>query len=160
MRAARARLGLLLCLSALAVSGCKSCEREDESEEEEERDLQRDHYWRAQIAIVGRGSVKTRADLFDCTSDGAGARGACGPRLAVFKEGAPPLLEALGAPGWRFDHWGSLIRGSDGGAHGRPGPMPDGRRYLNGMGYSDTGQLETVTAYFVPDRDAQVGVQP
>lgn len=43
-----------------------------------------------------------------------------------------------------------------------PGPMPDGRVYLDGFGYRDTGQLETVTAVFVPDSDAgaQPGVHP
>ena len=39
--------------------------------------------------------------------------------------------------------------------------MPDGRVYLDGFGYSDTGELETVTAVFVPVAgDAQLGVQP
>ena len=31
----------------------------------------------------------------------------------------------------------------------RSGRMPDGRLYMNGFGYEDTGQLETVTAVFV-----------
>jgi hypothetical protein len=157
-RSLRPLLALLACVGALAASGCRSCE--DESEEEEERNQLRDHYWRPQIVVVGRGAVRTRATLFDCASDGAGARGECGPKLVTFKEGQPPLLEALPAPGWRFEHWGSLVREGDGSVHPRPGPMPDGRFYLNGMGYTDTGQLETVTATFVPDGDAQVGVQP
>jgi hypothetical protein len=29
--------------------------------------------------------------------------------------------------------------------------MPDGRFYLNGFGYEDTGELDTVTAVFVRD---------
>lgn len=150
-------------LGALGSTGCKSC-REDESEEEEERDLARDHFWRAQITIVGRGTVKTHVDAFDCTSDGTVQRGTCGPKLLKFKELAPPMMEALPAPGWRFDHWEALIHEPDGAAHGRRGPMPDGRLYLDGFGYRDTGQLETVTAIFVRDTDAaadaQLGVQP
>jgi hypothetical protein len=99
--------------------------------------------------------VKTFVDAFDCTSDGTTQRGVCGPKLVRFKELAPPTMEARPAPGWRFDHWDALIREPDGSTHGRAGPMPDGRVYLNGFGYSDTGQLETVTAVFVQD-----GVQP
>ena len=51
----------------------------------------------------------------------------------------------------------------DGGLHGaastragskrpRAGPMPDGDVYLDGFGYADTGELETVTAVFTPAR--------
>jgi hypothetical protein len=148
-------------LLAMACTGCRSC-REDESEEQEERDLSRDHYWRAQITIVGQGTVKTSVDAFDCASDGRVQHGTCGPKLVVFKELAPPTMQAIAAPGWRFDHWDALIREPDGAAHGRPGPMPDGRVYLDGFGYRDTGQLETVTAVFVSDADAgaQPGVHP
>ncbi|HEX8795039.1 MAG TPA: hypothetical protein VF765_29030 [Polyangiaceae bacterium] len=149
---------LALCVS-LTSTACRSC-REDESEEQEERDLARDHFWRAQITIVGQGTVKTHVDAFDCTSDGKAQHGTCGPRLVVFKELAPPMMEAIAAPGWRFDHWDALIREPDGGTHGRVGPMPDGKMYLDGFGYRDTGQLETVTAVFVPDADAQLGVHP
>jgi len=143
--------------------GCRACD--DELEEEEERDQQRDHFWRAQIAIVGRGSVRTTAvAAFDCTSDGAATTGACGPVLVRFRERAMPMMAAQAAPGWRFDHWESLVREPDGATHGRAGPMPDGIYYLNGFGYADTGQLETVTAVFVPEGEAgakpQVGVQP
>jgi|GEM_PF-2682385 len=157
----RSRSVLLVVL--LALAGCRGCAgcSEDDAEEQEERDMQRDHFWRARIAVVGRGTVKTAVAAFDCTSDGATQRGDCGPKLVRFKEGAPPLLKALPAPGWRFERWGSRIREPDGGTHPRRGPMPDGLVYLNGFGYSDTGELETVTAVFVPDAaDAQVGVQP
>ncbi len=154
----RVTLAALLLLPA-AAAGCKSC-REDEAEEQEELDLARDHFWRAQITIVGHGSVKTYVDAFDCTSDGEVQRGTCGPKLVVFKELAPPTMQAIAAPGWRFDHWDALIREPDGATHGRTGPMPDGRVYLDGFGYRDTGQLETVTAVFVIDADAQRGVQP
>ena len=145
--------------AAAALTGCKSC-REDESEEQEERDLARDHYWRAQISIVGQGRVKTYVNAFDCTSDGTVQRGACGPKLVIFKELAPPTMQAIAAPGWRFDHWDALVREPDGATHGRIGPMPDGKVYLDGFGYRDTGQLETVTAVFVIDADAQPGVHP
>jgi len=147
---------------ALAVGyfGWKSREEDDELEEQEERDMQRDNFWRAEIAIRGAGRVKSFVDAFDCTSEGAGAHGQCGPRLVLFKELAPPTMEARPAPGWRFDHWESSIREADGGTHGRPGRMPDGTVYINGMGFSDTGQSETVTAVFVPAADAHDGVQP
>jgi hypothetical protein len=141
--------------------GYESCERDDELEEEEERDMQRDNFWRAQITISGRGQVKTFIDAFDCVSDEAGGqRGDCGPKLVRFKELAPPTMDARPAAGWRFDHWESSIREADGGVHGRPGRMPDGKVYINGFGYADTGQLETVTAVFVPLGDAHDGVQP
>jgi hypothetical protein len=152
----------LAAASAIACrGGCRGCEN-DEAEEQEELDLQRDHFWRAQISIVGRGRVRTFVDAFDCTSDGATQHGDCGPKLVRFKELAPPTMEAHPAPGWRFDHWDSLIRDPDGATHRRSGPMPDGIVYLNGFGYADTGQLETVTCVFVADdaRDAQEGVQP
>jgi hypothetical protein len=145
---------------ATGCRGCKSCERDDELEEQEERDLQRDNFWRVQIAIRGAGRVKTFIDAFDCLSEGRGAHGDCGPKLVRFKELAPPTLEARPAPGYRFDHWESSIREPDGGVHGRPPPMPDGVIYINGMGYSDTGQSEAVTAVFVPAADAHDGVQP
>ncbi len=140
--------------------GYQSCEREDELEEQEERDIQRDNYWRAQITITGRGRVKTPTDAFDCFSEGAEAHGSCGPKLVTFKELAPPTMVAQAPRGWRFDHWEASIREPDGSVHGRPGQMPDGKVYIDGFGYSDTGQLETVTAVFVPDADAHEGVQP
>jgi len=131
----------------LTLAGCKGCD----PEEEEERDMERDHYWRAQIVISGQGSVKTVVSAFDCIADGAGQRGECGPKLLTFKELRPPLMEAHPAPGWRLDHWESQIREPDGATAPRKGPMPDDRFYLNGFGYQDTGQLETVTAVFVPE---------
>jgi hypothetical protein len=133
---------------------------EDESEEQEERDLQRDNYWRVQIAISGQGRVKTFIDAFDCASEGAGQHGDCGPKLIRFKELAPPTMEARPAAGWRFDHWDALVREPDGGTHGRAGRMPDGKVYIDGFGYEDTGQLETVTAVFVRIAEDHDGVQP
>ena len=62
-------------------------------------------------------------------------------------------MRATGAPGWKLDHWESRTRQRDGGMTSRVGPMPDGRVYLNGFGYSDTGGLETVTAVFTEARD-------
>ena len=162
MRAGRAWLLLAsIAVATPSCRGCKGCERDDELEEQEERDMQRDNFWRAQIAITGRGRVKTYIDAFDCSSDGTAQRGECGPKLVRFKELAPPTMQALPAPGWRFDHWDASIRDPDGGVHGRAGRMPDGPVYIDGFGYEDTGQLETVTAVFAPvPGDAQVGVQP
>lgn len=144
-RVVHAIAALLACVPPV---GCKHCDLEAD---EEEQDLERDHYWRAQIAIVGQGTVKTVVRAFDCTSDGASLRGDCGPKLVTFKELQPPLMEERPAPGWRFDHWESRIREPDGATAPRKGPMPDGRFYLNGFGYRDTGELETVTCVFVPD---------
>jgi len=144
----RELLPALACLCLTLVS-CKNCDFD--REEKEEEDMERDHYWRLQITIVGQGTVKSVVDAFDCTSDGAGRRGECGPKLITFKELRPPLLEEHAAPGYRFDHWESLIRAPDGATAPRKGPMPDGRFYLNGFGYKDTGELEMVTAMFLPD---------
>jgi hypothetical protein len=139
----------LACVVALvALSSCARCEKEDEDEENEQ-----DNFWRAQITIVGQGSVATTTKSFDCTSDGSHQTGQCGPLLQRFKELAPPLLNATARRGWRFDHWESLIRAKDGSAAPRQGRMPDGRFYLNGFGYTDTGALETVTAVFVTSPD-------
>ncbi|MGH7297118.1 MAG: hypothetical protein ACRELB_19425 [Polyangiaceae bacterium] len=143
-----------------AWRGCESHERAEQLEEQEERDMLRDNFWRARIAISGRGRVETFIDAFDCASEGAGQHGECGPKLVRFKELAPPTMQARPAPGWRFDHWEASIREPDGGAHARPGKMPDGRVYIDGFGHTDTGQLETVTAVFLPDGDAHDGVQP
>lgn len=153
-------LAILALVTLTGCPGCKACARDDELEEREERDQQRDHFWRAQLVITGHGQVKTVVDAFDCTSDEAGQRGECGPKLVRFKELAPPLMEARPAPGWRFVRWDALIRTPDGGSRPRVGPTPDGRMYLDGFGYSDTGELETVTAVFAPDADAHDGVHP
>jgi hypothetical protein len=157
------RIALLLAVVILTgCRGCKGCERDDEREEQEERDLQRDHFWRAQIVISGHGQVKTVVAAFDCSSDGTGQRGECGPRLVRFKELAPPLMEARPSAGWRFVRWDVVIHTADGGTRPRVGPMPDGRMYLDGFGYADTGELETVTAVFAPEGDGagQDGVHP
>lgn len=144
-----ALLSVLVVGAAGAATGCKAC-REEELEEEEERDQQRDNFWRAQISIQGKGSAKTPVLAFDCASDGTTQTGDCGPKLVKFKELAPPTIEAKPAPGWRLDHWESEIREPDGSVGPRKGRMPDGRLYLNGFGYSDTGELETVRPVFVP----------
>jgi len=145
----------LLGALVVAPSACRACE---DSEEEEEREALRDNFWRAQVAIVGRGGVKTAAPAIDCASDDARMTGVCGPHLFRFKELAPPLLQATPAPGWRFDHWESTIRARDGAVAPRQGRMPDGPLYLNGWGYEDTGALETVTCVFVPTADASAPV--
>jgi hypothetical protein len=148
----------------LSLASCRGCresaaerEREErsgeveEDEDQEEADNDRDNYWRPQISIVGAGRVHTANGAFDCRSDGVKQSGACGPKLVRFKELEPPLLQATGEPGWTLDHWESMIRAPNGAVRARTGPMPDGRFYLNGFGYSDTGDLETVTAVFVRD---------
>lgn len=155
----RALLVVAMVLLPAACKSCKSCD-ENESEEEEERERERDHYWRAQIRIVGKGTVKTFIDAFDCTSDGATQSGECGPKLVKFKELRPATMEATPAPGWRLERWESLIRGPDGATSPRSGPMPDGRVYLNGFGYADTGELETVTAVFVATPDGAITARP
>jgi hypothetical protein len=140
-------------LVACAMASCaraRSCDGSgDESEEREEQDLLRDHYGRASIEIVGAGRVHTSIDAFDCASDGSTAAGRCGPTLVRFKELAPATMEAIAAPSWRFDHWESSTSAPDASVRLPPGPMPDGRLYLNGFGYADTGEVETVRAVFV-----------
>ncbi len=146
------RVRSLLLVAALAA-GCKhrASIADREVDEGDEASETRDNVWRAQIAITGRGRVRTVAETFDCSSDGTRTSGACGPTLVRFDELAPPLLHATGAPGWHFDHWASQIRARDGSVHPRAGAMPDGALYLDGFGYADTGELETVTAVFVRD---------
>jgi hypothetical protein len=158
----RFRSSIVVLAAALVASchGCRSCESEED--EQEELDQQRDHFWRARIAIVGAGDVRTAHGRFDCASDGAVVRGTCGPELLRYKELVPPMMRATPAAGWRFDRWESVTVTLDGSTHGRAGPMPDGPLYVNGFGYADTGEVETVTAVFVRETgaDAQLGVQP
>jgi hypothetical protein len=150
--------GLALALAWCCLPGCKASvlheradfatalavhaddDDDDDGEEQEERDNKRPNFWRARIAVVGAGAVTAPTGDFACRSDGAGQTGACGPKLLLFDELAPPIMHATGAPGWRFDHWQSSLR---------KGAMPDGRFYINGFGYVDTGELEVVTAVFV-----------
>lgn len=155
MIASRFARPLVVACLLVAAANCKKCESclEDESEEEEERNAQRDHFWRAQIVVVGKGRVKTFVPAFDCTSDGTTQTGDCGPKLVRFREMKPPMMEATADAGWMFDHWESQIREPDGGMTTRKGPMPDGRIYLNGFGYTDTGELEFVKAVFALDGD-------
>jgi hypothetical protein len=158
-RTARALLVLTIVAAPVA------CERCGEREEEEEEEAERDNLWRVQVTITGQGSVATQLGELSCASDGARQTGRCGPLLLRFKERVPPLLRATAAPGFRFDHWESLLRARDGSAKAREGRMPDGPLYLNGMGYKDTGVLETVTPVFVrvasdAGRPGQLGVQP
>ncbi len=159
---------LRIAVLAVALAGCRSChdgrhdertaaqsrgEHEDDdrdTDEGEDREDARDNFWRVRIIIVGRGRVATAIDAFDCRSDGAVQSGECGPKLVTFHELRPPLLIATGAPGWAFDHWESIVIRPDGKPRERTMPMPDGPRYIDGFGYRDTGELETVTAVFVP----------
>ena len=137
------------------LGACKTCHSDDESEEAEERDQQRDNWWRVQVAVTGRGTVTSKDGLIHCSFDEKAGPRACGPVLFRFKELKPPLLDGQPAEGWRLDHWESSVRERDGAVAPRKGPMPDGRYYINGFGYEDTGQLETVTAVFVERSDAK-----
>ncbi len=143
---------LVAALAASAAPACQGCD----PEEEEEAETERDNLWRVQVAIQGAGAVTTAVVGVGiaCRSDGTHQSGACGPVFLRFKERVPPLLRAEPAPGWRLDRWESVLRAHDGTARPRSGPMPDGVLYLNGMGYTDNGVLETVTPVFVRGRDA------
>jgi hypothetical protein len=174
-RALATQLAVLIASSTLASSAliaCKEC-RESEMEEAEEREQTLDHFWRVELVIEGSGAAVSvgPSPAFDCrsvgepaASDGRDAAsrqtGSCGPKLVTFKELQPPLIEGRPSPGWRLQGWKSLLRGKDGVSRPRSGPMPDGRFYINGMGYSDTGVLETVTAVFVRDPDAAAARRP
>ena len=121
----------------------------EDEEDDEERDTERDNYWRVRVVLVGEGTVSSAVAPIACVADDTHrGSGDCGPRLIRFKERQPPLLRAIGARGWRFDHWESMITRTAGSTGPRTGRMPDGRLYLNGLGYVDTGELETVTAVF------------
>jgi hypothetical protein len=148
-RVARWLSAPLLLAFASPLPGCKACREDDEAEEAEERDQARDHYWRLQVSVIGEGAVRSNVPGVACGSDAAIGRQACGPVLLRFKELAPAMLEASPAAGWALDHWESHTREPDGAVVPRKGPMPDGTRYVNGFGYADTGELETVIAVFV-----------
>jgi hypothetical protein len=126
-------------------------DRDDQTEEHEEVEQHQLNFWRVKIEIVGRGMVYSVIGGLSCMSNGEHQGGSCGPKLLQFEELSPPLLHATAGPGWRFDHWESTIRSADGATRARPPPMPDGAYYLDGFGYSDTHETETVTAVFVPD---------
>jgi hypothetical protein len=154
-----ARYRIVLAGLGLVNASCKSCEKPhdpdvdrqvDEGGDPEEQDDSRDNFWRARISIIGSGNVRTENGEFDCVSDGTTVRGSCGPRLLRFKERQPPLMRATAERGWRFEHWEAVILEPNGSTRPRAGRMPDGPLYLNGFGYADTGEIETVTAVFVP----------
>jgi hypothetical protein len=144
----------------LVLGSCKSCHEStresdphvDEGNDPEEADDQRDNFWRVRIEVVGAGDASTADKRLACVGDVTTVTGACGPLLLRFKEREPPLLRATATPGWHFDHWSSVLTEPDGSTHPRPGSMPDGVLYLNGFGYSDTGELDTVTVVFLTDR--------
>ena len=145
---------------AFVLAGCRSSaeprehdRRVDEGADVEEATDNRDNFWRARIVIVGHGDATTIDQRFACHGTAAGVLGACGPVLLRFHERQPPLVRATAALGWRFDHWSSTLTEPDGSTHPRAGRLPDGPLYLNGFGYTDTGELDTVTAVFVPDTD-------
>ena len=145
---------------AFVAIACAAChgrvhhERHDDDPQTDEgggedEDLTRTNFWRVEVRIVGRGTVSGAVARIDCTNDGAQQRGTCGPTLLQFDELHPPLLGATAAPGWRFDHWEPAIRERDGSMRARRGRLPDGPLYLDGFGYSDTGEQEVLTAVFV-----------
>jgi hypothetical protein len=125
-------------------------DRDDRTEEQEEGEQHLLNYWRVQIKIEGRGTVASAVGGLACASDGERAAGDCGPKLVTFEELRPPLLHAMPAPGWRLARWEATIRSPGGATRQRPPPMPDDEYYLDGFGYSDTRETETVTAVFVP----------
>jgi len=148
-------------LAALAVLGtslgsCKSCletrnddRRVDESSSDpDEADDLRKNFWRMRVAITGAGDATTADGRIACHGTALEVTGACGPVLFEFDERTPPLVHATAARGWRFVRWSSMLTEPDGSTHPRAGRMPDGLVYLNGFGYADTGELETVTAVF------------
>lgn len=132
----------------------------DEDEEQEEQNARRLNYWRVQVKLVGQGVVASLGGAIDCSSDPAHDGHACGPQLFTFEELQPPLLRGTGARGWKLARWESQTRQPDGTLTPRAGPMPDGRWYLDGFGYRDTGALETVTAVFVPADSGSDDVTP
>lgn len=155
----RTEIGRLALIAVIVISCRKHREvpatehdddRDEQAEEQEEGEEQRLNYWRVQITIVGRGTVDSVVGGLACASDGEHQRGSCGPKLLTFEELAPPLLHATAAPGWQLARWEAVIRSPSGATRQRPSPMPDGAYYLDGFGYSDTHQTETVTAVFVP----------
>jgi hypothetical protein len=141
-----------LLLAALLIASCGHDE-----EEQEERDQERANYWRVQIVLAGAGTVRTASAAFDCVGNGRLQIGACGPTLVAFDELHPPLLHALAATGWRFDHWEAQIRSPYGFVRRRVGPMPTGAFYIDGFGYADTGELEIVRAIFKPSSSSGAG---
>jgi hypothetical protein len=120
---------------------------EDEDEDDDHPPL---NLWRVEVRIVGHGALATPHGELACQATGGAATGRCGPELLRFAELDPPLLRATGARGWRFDRWTAELHRRDGTTTPRPAPLPDGRLYLNGLGYVDDGTRETVTAIFVP----------
>jgi hypothetical protein len=110
---------------------------DDDDDDEDAEDAQL-NYWRPRVEVVGEGIVTSAVVPIACTPRG----GLCGPLAIAFDERQPPLLRAVPARGWRLAHWQSSLR---------TGPMPDSRFYVNGLGYEDTHQVETVTAVFVRD---------
>ena len=145
---------------ALVVVTCAACHgrvRHEQNDDDrqadegggEDQDLSRTNFWRVEVRITGQGTVSGALAGIDCTSDGLRTHGTCGPTLLRFDELHPPLLRATGAHGWRFDRWEPTIREHDRSTHARAGRLPDGPVYLDGFGYSDTGELEDLTAVFV-----------
>jgi hypothetical protein len=155
------RAQMWIAILGAAAGSCDRChgasrERDPQVDEgasdPEEADDQRDNYWRVRVVIVGAGDASTADKRIACHGAPPAAQsGACGPVLLRFNERAPPLVRATPAPSWHFARWSSLLTEPDGSTHPRTGKMPDGVLYLNGFGYADTGELETVTAVFVPD---------
>ena len=150
-------LARALALTAVTCAACHGHIRHEQNDDDrqgdegagEDQDLSRANFWRVEVRIIGHGTVSGTLAGIDCTSDGLRAYGTCGPTLLRFDELHPPLRRATGAPGWRFDRWEPAIRERDGSTRARTGRLPDGPVYLDGFGYSDTGELEVLTARFV-----------
>ena len=154
-------------ITCAACHGRAHHERDDDDPQSDEgggedEDLTRTNFWRVEVRINGHGTVSGAIARLDCADDRAQQHGTCGPTLLRFDELHPPLLRATAAPGWRFDHWEPTVRERDGSMRGRRGRIPDGPLYLDGFGYSDTGELEILTAVFVaaPTTSAVPARQP
>jgi hypothetical protein len=129
----------VVAIAGFAAFAIKHHDDDDDDDDDEDAEDAQLNYWRPHVIVIGNGVVASVVAPITCTSSG----GMCGPTLIAFDERRPPLLRAIATPGWRFDHWESSLR---------TGPMPRGKLYINGFGYTDTGQTETVTAVFVPAR--------
>jgi hypothetical protein len=135
-------VGIAAAAAAIGVarSSADGADGADDEDDEDAEDAQL-NYWRPRVVVVGEGMVTSAIVPIACTPRG----GLCGPLAIAFDEREPPLLQAVPARGWRLERWQSSLRS---------GPVLDGRFYINGLGYEDTGEVETVTAVFVRERRA------
>ncbi len=142
---------VLLTLLATASFACTGCTRTS-SPDAQGADAS-DRYWRVEIVVIGKGAVVSGGPTVECISGAAGASTKCDTVMVGFPKSAPPTVEAIPAPGWRFDRWSSVIHGPQGAAWNRHGRIPPGTHYSPGAFYTDMRYVETLTAVFVEDTD-------